>query len=48
VYAQSGIGKNLAAGKTYFGSPCEEAKEKFREIIALKKLPNLIDRLSND
>jgi UDP-3-O-[3-hydroxymyristoyl] glucosamine N-acyltransferase len=48
VYAQSGIGKNLATGKTYFGSPCEEAKEKFREIIALKKLPNLLDRLSND
>lgn len=48
VYAQSGIGKNLAAGKTYFGSPCEEAKEKFREIIALKKLPKILDKLSND
>ncbi len=48
VYAQSGIGKNLAAGKTYFGSPCEEAKDKFREIIALKKLPKILDKLSND
>jgi UDP-3-O-[3-hydroxymyristoyl] glucosamine N-acyltransferase len=36
------------AGKTYFGSPCEEAKEKFREIIALKKLPGILDKLSND
>jgi UDP-3-O-[3-hydroxymyristoyl] glucosamine N-acyltransferase len=48
VYAQSGIGKNLVAGKTYFGSPCEDAKEKFREIIALKKLPGILDKLSND
>jgi UDP-3-O-[3-hydroxymyristoyl] glucosamine N-acyltransferase len=48
VYAQSGIGKNLVAGKTYFGSPCEDAKEKFREIIALKKLPSILDKLSND
>lgn len=47
VYAQSGIGKDLSAGKTYFGSPCAEAKEKFRELVALKKLPNIIDKLSN-
>ena len=47
VYAQSGIGKNLLEGKTYFGSPCEEAKDKFREIIALKKLPSILDKLSN-
>jgi UDP-3-O-[3-hydroxymyristoyl] glucosamine N-acyltransferase len=47
VYAQSGIGKDLAAGKTYFGSPCAEAKEKFRELVALKKLPNILDNLSN-
>jgi UDP-3-O-[3-hydroxymyristoyl] glucosamine N-acyltransferase len=47
VYAQSGIGKDLLAGKTYFGSPCAEAKEKFRELVALKKLPNILDNLSN-
>jgi UDP-3-O-[3-hydroxymyristoyl] glucosamine N-acyltransferase len=47
VYAQSGIGKNLLEGKTYFGSPCEEAKDKFREIIALKKLPSILDKLTN-
>jgi UDP-3-O-[3-hydroxymyristoyl] glucosamine N-acyltransferase len=41
VYAQSGIGKNLEEGKTYFGSPCAEAKEKFKELVALKKLPTI-------
>jgi UDP-3-O-[3-hydroxymyristoyl] glucosamine N-acyltransferase len=38
VYAQSGISKDLAPGKTYFGSPAEEIKKKYREIAALKRL----------
>lgn len=45
VYAQSGIGKNLQAGKTYFGSPCGEAKVKFKEMAALRKLPEILDKL---
>jgi UDP-3-O-[3-hydroxymyristoyl] glucosamine N-acyltransferase len=42
VYAQSGIMKSLEEGKVYFGSPCGEYKEKFRELAALKKLPEMI------
>ncbi len=38
VYAQSGVGKSLAANKSYFGSPCEEAKGKFREMHTLRRL----------
>ncbi len=38
VLAQSGIGKDLETGKTYFGSPCDEAKIKMRELIVLKNL----------
>jgi UDP-3-O-[3-hydroxymyristoyl] glucosamine N-acyltransferase len=38
VLAQSGIGKSLEAGKVYFGSPCDEAKTKMRELIAVKNL----------
>lgn len=38
VLAQSGIGRSLEAGKVYFGSPCDEAKTKMRELIALKNL----------
>lgn len=45
VLAQSGIGKSLEPGKTYFGSPCGEVKTKFREIAALKRLPELLERL---
>lgn len=45
VFAQSGVTGNLEEGKTYFGSPAAEAKEKMKEIFALKQLPNLIKKL---
>lgn len=36
VLAQSGVGKNLAPGKVYFGSPCREARDKYREMAWLR------------
>lgn len=45
VLAQSGISKSLEGGKTYFGSPCAEVKSKFREMAALRRLPDLLDKL---
>ena len=45
VLAQSGIAKSLEGGKTYFGSPASEAKEKFREMASLRMLPDLIRKM---
>ena len=45
VLAQSGISKSIVGNKTYFGSPCGEVKSKFREISAIKKLPELLQKL---
>ena len=44
VLAQSGITKDLEEGKTYFGTPCAEAKQKFRELAALKNLPKFFKK----
>jgi UDP-3-O-[3-hydroxymyristoyl] glucosamine N-acyltransferase len=44
VLAQSGISKSLEKGKTYFGSPCGEVKEKFRELAALRQLPEYMKK----
>lgn len=44
VLAQSGISKSIEGGKTYFGSPCGEVKEKFKELAALRQLPKLITK----
>ena len=45
VLAQSGVSKDLEAGKTYFGSPCGEVKDKFRELAALRQLPQMISKM---
>ncbi len=45
VLAQSGISKDLEGGKTYFGSPAAEVKLKFREMAALRRLPELLEKL---
>lgn len=38
LLARSGVGKNLESGKTYFGTPCEEARSMMREMATVKKL----------
>jgi UDP-3-O-[3-hydroxymyristoyl] glucosamine N-acyltransferase len=42
ILAQSGVMKNLEGGKVYFGSPASEIKHKYREIAALKQLPDFL------
>lgn len=41
VYAQSGIASTLEGGKTYFGSPVINAKEKMKELVWIKRIPEL-------
>ena len=45
LLGQSGVTKNIDGGKTYFGSPCKESREKFRELAALHQLPEIIKKL---
>lgn len=45
VLAQSGIGKSLEGGKSYFGSPAEEAREKMKQLAYIKKMPHLYNRI---
>jgi len=47
VYAQSGVAKDLEGGKSYFGSPCDDARKKFRELAAIKVLPEVIEKVNN-
>jgi UDP-3-O-[3-hydroxymyristoyl] glucosamine N-acyltransferase len=41
VYAQSGVPASLQGGKVYFGSPAEEASVKKRELVWIKRIPEL-------
>ena len=38
IYAQSGVMRDLEGGHSYFGSPAEEYKTKFKEMTALKNV----------
>lgn len=41
VYAQSGVPASLEGGKSYFGTPVEEAKTKMKEFVWVKRIPEL-------
>lgn len=41
VLAQSGVGKSLKGNTTYFGSPVEEASIKKKEVVWVKRIPEL-------
>lgn len=47
VLAQTGISKSLKGGKTYFGSPAEEAREKIRQLAYVKHIPDMLQKLKN-
>jgi UDP-3-O-[3-hydroxymyristoyl] glucosamine N-acyltransferase len=45
VLAQSGVPASLEAGKVYFGSPAEEASLKKRELVWIKRIPEMWEKL---
>ena len=47
VLAQTGIAKSLEGGKTYFGSPAEEARERLKQMAGVRQIPSIIAELKN-
>jgi UDP-3-O-[3-hydroxymyristoyl] glucosamine N-acyltransferase len=45
IYAQSGVGKDTEGGKVYFGSPIEDAKEKMKELVWIKRIPEIWEKV---
>jgi UDP-3-O-[3-hydroxymyristoyl] glucosamine N-acyltransferase len=45
VYAQSGVPASLQGGKVYFGSPAEEAIVKKKELVWIKRIPEIWEKL---
>jgi len=48
LYAQSGVGKTLVGNKTYFGSPVDESRTKFKEMAMVKRLPELFSKFNKE
>jgi len=47
VLAQSGVPASLEAGKVYFGSPVQDAREKMKEINWIKRIPEIWEKLTS-
>ncbi len=45
VLAQTGVSKSIEGGKTYFGSPVEEAREKLKQMANVKKIPSILKQI---
>ncbi|HLO80365.1 MAG TPA: UDP-3-O-(3-hydroxymyristoyl)glucosamine N-acyltransferase [Chitinophagaceae bacterium] len=45
LYAQSGVPASLEGGKSYFGSPAVEASVKMRELVWIKRIPEMWEKL---
>ncbi len=45
IYAQSGLGHSTEKNKTYFGSPAIEARDKFKEMAYIRKIPEIVEKL---
>ena len=45
VYAQSGVKDSIDGGKVYFGSPVEDAREKMKEFVWVKRIPQLWEKV---
>lgn len=45
VNAQSGVPSSLKGGKVYFGTPAVEAREKLKELVWIKRIPEIWEKL---
>jgi len=48
VLAKSGVGKSLPPGKVWFGIPVQDAKEKMEELVWVKRIPELWDKMNGE
>lgn len=45
IMGQTGVTKSVDGGKTYFGTPIEESREKLRQLANIKRIPEIIEKL---
>jgi len=45
ISAQSGVSKSLPGHKSYFGTPADEFRKKYKELAAIRLIPDIIEKL---
>lgn len=47
ISAQSGVSKSLEGHKSYFGTPADDFRSKYKEIAAIRQIPDIIKQLKD-
>lgn len=47
ISAQSGVSKSLEGNNSYFGTPADDFRSKYKEIASIKKIPEILEQLKN-
>ncbi len=45
VMGQTGVTKSVEGGKSYFGTPIQESREKLKQLANIKKIPEILNKL---
>jgi UDP-3-O-[3-hydroxymyristoyl] glucosamine N-acyltransferase len=45
VLGQTGVTKSIEGGKSYFGTPVEESREKLKQLANIKKIPEILIKI---
>ena len=45
ISAQSGVSKSLEGHKSYFGTPADDFRSKYKEIASIRKIPEILEKL---
>ncbi|MBM6498606.1 UDP-3-O-(3-hydroxymyristoyl)glucosamine N-acyltransferase [Flavobacterium macrobrachii] len=45
VLGQTGVTKSIEGGKSYFGTPVEESREKLKQLANVKRIPDILNKI---
>lgn len=45
IMGQTGVTKSVEGGKSYFGTPVEESREKLKQLALVKKIPEILNQI---
>ncbi|MGZ9675902.1 UDP-3-O-(3-hydroxymyristoyl)glucosamine N-acyltransferase [Flavobacterium sp. GNP001] len=45
IMGQTGVTKSVEGGRSYFGTPIEESREKLKQLAHIKKIPEILNKL---
>jgi UDP-3-O-[3-hydroxymyristoyl] glucosamine N-acyltransferase len=45
IMGQTGVTKSVEGGKSYFGTPIQESREKLKQLANIKKIPEILSKL---